>query len=85
MRFTLVAALVVVLIVAGAPLGSGIGATTAKSAAPAATITPIPGICDTSNLLDVFGDLDGKSKKRAELAIVEGRLLECSRKITEIL
>ena len=71
--------MVFALVVASASFRNQAGAT------PAPTITPIPGICDTDSMLDVFGDLDGKKKKRTELAMVEGRLLECSRQINAML
>lgn len=57
------------------------------AAAPAATgtIAPIPGICDTANVTDVFSDLTDEDSKPQQLALLQGRIEECSHKIADAL
>ena len=48
---------------------------------PAAIVTPIPGICDTANVADVFPDLTEPRTKREQIAFLQGRIVECSHQI----
>ena len=56
------------------------------AAKPAAgAVSPIPGICDTANVTDVFSDLTDESTKAQQLALLQGRIVECSHKIADAL
>jgi hypothetical protein len=58
------------------------------SPAPASAsqvVTPMPGICDTANVTDLFSDLSDESTKRDQIALLQGRIVECTRKIGRIL
>ncbi|MDQ2908679.1 MAG: hypothetical protein M3R44_04930 [Candidatus Eremiobacteraeota bacterium] len=71
------------------------GTLTPRSAAakppsgPAApqSVTPLGGICDSSGALDVLGDLGDRDaeRKRNQIALLQGRIIDCSRKIDEAL
>ncbi|MBC5799233.1 MAG: hypothetical protein GIX03_08370 [Candidatus Eremiobacteraeota bacterium] len=53
----------------------------------AKAVTPLAGICDGSAALDVLGDLGDRDaeRKRNQIALLQGRIIECSRKIDEAL
>ena len=57
-----------------------------KSPRPQA-VTPLLGICDSSGVLDVLGDLGDRDaeRKRNQIALLQGRIVDCSRKIDEAL
>ena len=48
-------------------------------------VTPVPGACDTANVMDIFGNLTGNKERTERIAIVQGRIDECARKIDAIL
>lgn len=86
MLCALIAISVQVLVAFGAN-PSGAVAAIVRPAAKPQPITPMLGLCDTSNVLDVLGDLSDAdaSKKRNQIALLQGRIIDCSRKITESL
>jgi hypothetical protein len=45
----------------------------------------MPGICDTANVTDLFSDLTDQDTKRDQIELIQGRIVECSRKIGSVL
>jgi len=85
-----------VVYAAGASAPAGSAARTAvahktSKASPAAqpaetgAIVPYGGICDTSDVLTLVGDLTDDDNKRDNLAILQGRIIDCSRRIAAAL
>ncbi|MDQ2857993.1 MAG: hypothetical protein M3R53_04990 [Candidatus Eremiobacteraeota bacterium] len=71
----------VATIVGGDVFGAESSDARSKSGPGAYVITPMPGICDTSNIADVFPDLSEPRTKRDQIAFLQGRIVECSREI----
>jgi hypothetical protein len=53
---------------------------------PPEPVTPLLGICDVTGATDVLGDLSDADagKKRIQIALLQGRILECSHKIAAL-
>ena len=50
---------------------------------PPQVVTPLLGVCDATGVLDVLGDLSDAdaAKKRNQIALLQGRIVDCSHKI----
>ncbi|MBV8151618.1 MAG: hypothetical protein JOY59_08680, partial [Candidatus Eremiobacteraeota bacterium] len=55
------------------------------TSAPATPVAPVAGSCDTANVIDIFGNLTGDKERAERIAIVQGRIVECARKINDFL
>jgi hypothetical protein len=51
------------------------------TASPSALV-PFDGVCDTANVTDVLGDLTDADNKINQIALLQGRIIACSRKIS---
>lgn len=56
----------------------------AVTASPHALV-PFDGVCDTANVTDVLGDLTDEDNKVNQIALLQGRIAACSRKISAAL
>jgi hypothetical protein len=50
-----------------------------------ARLVPFDGVCDTANVTDLLGDLTDEDNKRNQIAVLQGRIVACSRKISAAL
>ncbi len=57
----------------------------AKASPAPVAIEPFEGVCDTANITDVFSNLESEHNKDDEIALLQGRIVSCSRRIAEFL
>ena len=77
----LVASLVATILASQCLASTSNAVRSSRPAAPAQVVTPIPGICDTANVADVFPDLTEPRTKREQIAFLQGRIVECTHQI----